>query len=141
MRRHGFCPRKKTATAQKGPSYMVNRTVPSVMHVLQIQIQCNFHDTDIIAMDETCLQRYGLPYHYWENRFKRSPHEIDWAWQNPSFCLSDWETRWNQIQAPDVVLLRWGLKSFTITDSQMEARTYGCWEYETSAKDDNRMTD
>ena len=55
MRRHGFSLRRKTATAQKGLSYMVNRIVASVMHVLQIQIQCNFHDADITAMDETSV--------------------------------------------------------------------------------------
>ena len=53
MRRHGFSLRTKTTTAEKDPWYMVDRIVVYVMHVRQIQKQFNFHDADIIAMDET----------------------------------------------------------------------------------------
>ena len=48
MRRHSFSLRRKTTTAQKDPSYMVDRIVAYV-----IQKQFNFHDADIIAMNET----------------------------------------------------------------------------------------
>ena len=53
MRRHGFSLRRKTTTAQKDPAYMVDRIVAYVMHVRRLQKQFSFHDTDIIAMDET----------------------------------------------------------------------------------------
>ena len=53
MRKHGFSLRRKTTTAQKDPSYMVDRIIASVMHVRRIQTQFNFHDADIIAMDAT----------------------------------------------------------------------------------------
>ena len=52
MRRHGFYLRGKT-TSQKDPSYMVDRIVAYVMQVRRIQKQSNFHDADIITMDET----------------------------------------------------------------------------------------
>ena len=53
MRRHGFSLRRKTTTAQKDPSYVVDCIVAYVMHVRRIQKQFNFHDADIIAMNET----------------------------------------------------------------------------------------
>ena len=52
MRRHRFSLRRKTTTAQKDSSYMVDRIAAYVMHVRRIQKQFNFHDADI-AMDET----------------------------------------------------------------------------------------
>ena len=55
MRRYGFSPRRKTTTAQKNPSYMINRIVAYVMHVCRLQKQFSFDDTDIIAMDETAV--------------------------------------------------------------------------------------
>ena len=52
MRRPGFSLRRKTTTAQKDPAYMVDRSAGYIMHVRRLQKQFNFHDTDIIAMDE-----------------------------------------------------------------------------------------
>ena len=52
MRRHGFSLRRKITTAQKDPLYMVDLIVTYLMHVHRIQKQFNFHDADIIAMDE-----------------------------------------------------------------------------------------
>ena len=37
MRRHGFSLRRKTATAQKDPSFLVDRLVSYVMHVRRLQ--------------------------------------------------------------------------------------------------------
>ena len=51
MRRHGFSLRRKTTTAQRDPSHMIDRIVAYVMNVCRIQNQFNFHDNDIIAMD------------------------------------------------------------------------------------------
>ena len=53
MRRHGFSLRRKATTAQQGSSYMIDRIVSYVMYVRRLQKQFNFHDADIIAMDET----------------------------------------------------------------------------------------
>ena len=51
-RRHGLSLQRKT-TAQKDPSYLVERIVSYIMHVRRLQKQFNFLDADIIAMDET----------------------------------------------------------------------------------------
>ena len=45
--------RRKTTTAQKDPLYLFARIVAYVMHVRRIQKQFNFHNANIIAMDET----------------------------------------------------------------------------------------
>ena len=55
MQRHGFSLRRKTTTAQKDPSYMVDCVVAYVMHVRRIENQFNFPDADISAMDETSV--------------------------------------------------------------------------------------
>ena len=55
MRRHGFSFRRKTRTAEKDPSYMIDCTVAYVMHVCRLQKQFSFDDTNIIAMDETAV--------------------------------------------------------------------------------------
>ena len=55
MRRHGFSFRRKTATAQKDASYMIDHIVAYVMHVRRLQKQFSFDDPDIIAMDETAV--------------------------------------------------------------------------------------
>ena len=55
MRRHELSPRRKTATAQKDPSYMIDRIVSYVMHMRRIQNQFSFHDSDIIAINETVV--------------------------------------------------------------------------------------
>ena len=55
MRRHGFSLRRKTTTAQKDPSYMIDRIIAYVMHVRRLQKQFSFDDTDIIAMDKTAV--------------------------------------------------------------------------------------
>ena len=52
MRKNGLSLRRKTTTAQNRPSYMVDRIVAYMMHVHRIQKQFNFHDADIIVMDE-----------------------------------------------------------------------------------------
>ena len=43
----------KTTAAQKDPSDMVDRIVVYVIYVHRFQKQFNFHDANIIAMDET----------------------------------------------------------------------------------------
>ena len=53
MRRHGFSLRRKTTTAKKDPSYMIDRIVSYVLHIRRLQKQFNFRDADIIVMDET----------------------------------------------------------------------------------------
>ena len=55
MRRHGFSLRRKTTTAQKDPSYMIDRIVACVMHVRRLQKQFSFDDADITAMDQTAV--------------------------------------------------------------------------------------
>ena len=55
MQRHGFSLRQKTTTAQKDPSYLNDRIAAYVMHVRRIQKQFNFHDANIIVMDETSV--------------------------------------------------------------------------------------
>ena len=47
--------RRKTTTAQKDPSYMIDRIVFYVIHVRRIQKQFSFYDFDITAMDETAV--------------------------------------------------------------------------------------
>ena len=55
MQRHGFSLQRKTTTAQRDPSYMMDSIVAYVMHVRRLQKQFSFDDTDIIAMDETAV--------------------------------------------------------------------------------------
>ena len=55
MRRHGLSLRQKTATAQKFTSYMIDRIVAFVMHFRRIQKPFNFHNANIIGMDETSV--------------------------------------------------------------------------------------
>ena len=47
MRRHGFSLRRKTTTAYRDPSYMVDRSIRDA------RPKFNFHDVNIIAMEET----------------------------------------------------------------------------------------
>ena len=55
MRRHGFSLQRKTTTAQKDLSYIIDRIAAYVMHVRRLQKQFSFDDTNIIAMDETAV--------------------------------------------------------------------------------------
>ena len=53
VRRHGFSLRKKSTTAQKDPSFLVDRLVSYIIHVRRLQEQHSFALSDILAMDET----------------------------------------------------------------------------------------
>ena len=55
MRRHGFSLQQKTTTAQKDPSYLIDRLVSFVMHARQLQRQYNFVPQNIVATDETAV--------------------------------------------------------------------------------------
>ena len=56
MRRHGFSLRRKTTTAQKDPSYLIDRLVSFIMHARRVQRQYNFAPHNIVAIDETAVQ-------------------------------------------------------------------------------------
>ena len=45
--------RRKTTTAQKDPSYLIDRLVAYILHLRRLQRQHNFECRDIVAMDET----------------------------------------------------------------------------------------
>ena len=53
MRRHWFFFSRKTTIAQKDPFYTVDCILAYVMQVYRIEKQFNFHDAEIIAIDET----------------------------------------------------------------------------------------
>ena len=53
MRRHRFSLRRKTTTAQKDPSFLVDCLVSYIMHVRRLQKQHSFALSNILAMDET----------------------------------------------------------------------------------------
>ena len=53
MRRHGFSLRSKTTTAQKDPSFLMDRLVSYIVHVRQLEKQHSFALSDILALDET----------------------------------------------------------------------------------------
>ena len=55
MRRHEFSLRRKTKTAQKDPSYLIDRLVSFVMHARRVQRQYNFAPRNIVAIDETAV--------------------------------------------------------------------------------------
>ena len=55
MRHHGFSLRRKTTTAQKDPSYLIDRLVSFVMHGCQLQRQYNFVPHNIVTVDETAV--------------------------------------------------------------------------------------
>ena len=55
MRRHGLSLRRKTTTAQKTPSFLLDRLVSYFMHVRRLQKQHSFALSDTLAMDETPL--------------------------------------------------------------------------------------
>ena len=55
MRRYRFQLRRNTTTAQKDPSYLVNRLVSFVMHARRLQRQYNFSPHNIVAMDESAV--------------------------------------------------------------------------------------
>ena len=52
MTRLGFLLRRKTTTAQKDPSFIVDRIVFHVIHFQRLQKQFSFLPSNIIAMDE-----------------------------------------------------------------------------------------
>ena len=52
MKRHGFSLRRKTTTAQKDPSLLVDRLVASVVHVRRLQKVYSYAEPTIVAMDE-----------------------------------------------------------------------------------------
>ena len=99
MQRHGFSLRRKTTTAQKDLSYMIDCIVAYVMHVRRLQKQFSFDGTDIIAMDETAVWNDMVSNNNVEKtvskevNMKSTGHE-----KSPCFCLSDWESGWNQIK-------------------------------------------
>ena len=53
MRRHGFSLRRKTTTAQKDPSLLVDRLVAFIVHVRRLQKVYYYAESAIVAMDET----------------------------------------------------------------------------------------
>ena len=53
MRRHGLSLRRKTTTAQKDPSFLIDRLVAYVTRTRRLQKQHSFADHNIFAMDET----------------------------------------------------------------------------------------
>ena len=53
--RHGFSIRRKMTTAQKDPSFLVDRIVLYVVHVRRLQKQFSFRPSNIIAMNETLV--------------------------------------------------------------------------------------
>ena len=55
MRCHGFSLRPKTTTAQKDPSYLIDRLVSFVMHARRLLRQYIFALHNIVAMDETAV--------------------------------------------------------------------------------------
>ena len=55
MRRYRFSLRRNTTTAQKDPSYLIDRLVSFVMHARQLQRQYNFAPHNIVAMDESAV--------------------------------------------------------------------------------------
>ena len=55
MRRHGFSLRRKTTTAQRDASYLIDRLVSFAMHARRLQCQYNFAPHNIVVMDETAV--------------------------------------------------------------------------------------
>ena len=55
MRRHGFPLGRKTTTAQKDPSCLIDRLVSFVMHARRLQHQYNFVPHNIVAIDKTAV--------------------------------------------------------------------------------------
>ena len=55
MRRHGFPLGRKTTTAQKDPSCLIDRLVSFVMHARRLQHQYNFAPHNIVAIDKTAV--------------------------------------------------------------------------------------
>ena len=53
--------RSKTTTAQKDPSYLIDRVVSFVMHACQLQHQYNFAPHNIVAMHETAFWNDMVP--------------------------------------------------------------------------------
>ena len=53
MKRHGFSLRRKTTTAQKDPSLLVDRLVAFGVHVRRLQKVYSYAESAIVAMDET----------------------------------------------------------------------------------------
>ena len=55
MRLHRFSLQRKTTTAQKYPSYLIDRLVSFVMHAHRLQRRYNFALHSIVAVDETTV--------------------------------------------------------------------------------------
>ena len=53
MNRNGLSYRRRTPTAQKVPSHMIDKLVLYIMHVHRLKLQFNFANDCIIAIDET----------------------------------------------------------------------------------------
>ena len=54
-RHHEFSLRRKTTTAQKDRSYLIDWLVSFVMHACRLRRQYNFSPHNIVAMDETAV--------------------------------------------------------------------------------------
>ena len=70
MRRHGFLLRRKTTTARRDPSYLIDWLVSFVIHARRLQHQYNFAPHNVVAMDETAV---------WNNMFSETTAEATGA--------------------------------------------------------------
>ena len=80
MRRYRFSLRRNTTTAQKDPSYLIDRLVSFVMHARRLQCQYNFAPHNIVAMDESAV---------WNDMVPETTVGLwnYWTWKTPCFCL------------------------------------------------------